>query len=103
MKTRTFSLLAALIMVAQGLWAQGTAMNVEALYEAVRTSQTVKLGGDFTLNNGRLNIDGTTVTLDLNGHTLTRPMTAADAGKGQAPPRPLHRQWPQGIRKVNVR
>ena len=72
--------LLAFFAFAKGAWAQCTVMTVEALYDAVRTSQTVKLGNDFTLDNGRLNIDGTTVTLDLNGHTLTRSMAAADAG-----------------------
>ena len=80
MKRKSLTILATLFIVAQTAWAQCTAMNVGALYEAVRTSQTVKLGNDFTLDNGRLDIDGTTVTLDLNGHTLTRPMAAADAG-----------------------
>ena len=80
MKKKAFSILATLLFVAQSIWAQCTALNVGALYEAVRTSQTVILGNDFTLDNGRLDIDGTTVTLDLNGHTLTRPMAAADDG-----------------------
>ena len=80
MKTKTLSILATLLIVAQTAWAQCHPLNVGALYEAVRTSQTVILDHDFTLSDGRLDIDGTTVTLDLNGHTLTRPMTAADAG-----------------------
>ena len=80
MKRKSIAILATLLIVAQAAWAQCTAMNVGALYDAVRTNQTVILNGDFTLDNGRLDIDGTTVTLDLNGHTLTRPMAAADAG-----------------------
>ena len=80
MKKKTFTIFATLLFVAQAAWAQCTAKDVGALYDAVRTSQTVILNGDFTLDNGRLDIDGTTVTLDLNGHTLTRPMADADAG-----------------------
>jgi len=84
MKRKSLTILATLLIVAQTAWAQCTAMNVGALYEAVRTSQTVKLGNDFTLDNGRLDINGTTVTLDLNGHTLTRPSPTA-ALKEQSP------------------
>ena len=65
MKRKSLTILATLLIVAQTAWAQCTAMNVGALYEAVRTSQTVKLGNDFTLDNGRLDIDGTTVTLQF--------------------------------------
>lgn len=69
------------IIALQGAWAQGTAMTEDALRSLVNTDQQrVKLGTNITLTNGRLDIDGTTVTLDLNGHTLTRPMAAADAG-----------------------
>jgi predicted outer membrane repeat protein len=74
-------LLAMMAGAAQSAWAQASVTTADALYNAVLTSQTVTLGQDITLRtDGRLHIDGTTVTLDLNGHTLTRPMTAADAG-----------------------
>lgn len=76
MKKVTLSILATLLMVAQGLWAQ--VRTEDALKTAVKTSQTVILYDDITLTNGRLDIKGTTVTLDLNGHTLKRQMTAAD-------------------------
>ncbi len=75
MNNKTFSLLAALLIVAQGLWAQTTVMTESTL----RSGTNIKLGTDITLSSGRLDISGT-VTLDLNGHTLTRQMTAADAG-----------------------
>lgn len=80
MNKATFTILATLLFVTQTAWAQCHPLNVGALYEAVRTNQTVILDKDFTLDNGRLDIDGTTVTLDLNGHTLTRPMTTAHEG-----------------------
>ncbi len=75
-------LLALMAGAAQGAWAQITVMTEVALYETIRVSQsqTVKLGYDYTLSKGRLDFDNVTITLDLNGHTLTRPMTAADAG-----------------------
>ena len=83
MKKATLAILAALLTVAQGLWAQ-TIVETEAdLLNAVQNSQTVKLGKDITTasQGGRLDINnGVTVTLDLNGHTLKRQMTAADDG-----------------------
>ncbi len=81
-KTRLFGTLLALMAGAsQGAWAQANVTTADALYDAVTKNQTVTLGQDITLRtDGRLHIDGKTVTLDLNGHTLTRPMTAADAG-----------------------
>ena len=81
MMKKLFGILATLLMAAQCIWAQGTAMNEGALRTLVKDVQSwVKLGTDITLTNGRLDIDGKTITLDLNGHTLKRPMTAADAG-----------------------
>ncbi len=72
-------LLALLCAHAQGAMAQGTAMTEDALRSLVKMdNHRVKLGTDITLTNGRLDIDGLTISLDLNGHTLTRPMTAAD-------------------------
>ncbi len=82
MKRKSLTILATLFIVAQAAWAQGTAMNEEALRTLVNESSTVKLGGDFTLTAGRLVIDGRTVTLDLNGHTLRRALGDA-AGDGQ--------------------
>ena len=82
MKRKSIAILATLLIVAQAAWAQGTAMNEEALRTLVNESSTVKLGGDFTLTAGRLVIDGRTVTLDLNGHTLRRALGDA-AGDGQ--------------------
>ena len=86
MKKRKFTILAALLIVVQAAWAQVTVTTAANLLEAVKTSQTVKLGADITTpsEGGRLDINnGITVTLDLNGHTLTRNMTAVHPG-GQA-------------------
>ena len=79
MAKRIFLSLATLLIVAQTLWADITVTTESDLRTAVQTNQTVKLGGNINLN-GRLDIDGKTVTLNLNGHTLTRQMAAADAG-----------------------
>ena len=82
MKRKSITILATLFIVAQAAWAQTTVTTEADLRTAVQSSQTVTLGADITTasEGGRLDIDGTTVTLDLNGHTLTRPMAAADAG-----------------------
>ena len=72
-------LLAMMAGAAQGAWADSTVTTEADLRTAVQSNQAVTLGDDITLNSGRLDISGT-VTLDLNGHTLTRPMTAADDG-----------------------
>ena len=58
--------------------ADATVSTEEALRTAVESSQTVTLGADITLGSGRLVIDGQTVTLNLNGHTLKRVIEAAD-------------------------
>ena len=83
MKKAKLSLLATLLFVAQATWADETVTTADQLLLAVQTSQTVKLGSDITTpsDGGRLDINnGVTVTLDLNGHTLKRLMTAADPG-----------------------
>ena len=67
----------------QTAWAQITVTTASELLESVKTSQAVKLGTDITTasEGGRLDINnGIDVTLDLNGHTLTRQMTSAGDG-----------------------
>ncbi len=72
-------LLAMMAGAAQGAWADSTVTTEADLRTAVQSSQTVTLGDDITLNSSRLEINnGTTVTLNLNGHTLKRQMTAVD-------------------------
>ena len=85
-KRKSLVFLAALLITAQTAWAQVTVTTVDGLLEAVKTSQTITLGADITTlsSGGRLDINnGITVTLDLNGHTLKREMTAVHPG-GQA-------------------
>jgi len=59
--------------------ADATVTTESDLRTAVQTSQTVTLDENITLSSGRLVISGTTVTLNLNGHTLSRSLQAADA------------------------
>ena len=56
MRMKTFGILATLLIAAQSLWAETTATTESELYEAVKSSKTVTLGGDITLNSGRLDI-----------------------------------------------
>lgn len=77
MKKKTFTIFATLLIVAQTAWAQTTVTTEADLRTAVQSNQTVTLGGNIDLNN-RLNISNT-VTLNLNGYTLRRSITAADA------------------------
>lgn len=70
-------MLALLCAVAQGVWAQTfTIVNSEEeLYAAIEwPAQEIRLGADIQLSN-YLNINGVTVTIDLNGHKLSRNLS----------------------------
>ncbi len=72
-------LLVLLCVVVQGAWAQTKVANEDELRAAVQTNNAeIQLTADIALSN-YLGIDnGITVTLDLNGHTLSRSLSAAD-------------------------
>ena len=72
-------MLAAIVSGAANVWADVTVNMESDLRTAVQSSQTVTLGADIALSSGRLVIDNKTVTLNLNGHTLSRSLQAADA------------------------
>lgn len=83
MNKATFNILATLLFVTQGAWADVTVTTADQLLNAVQNDQTVTLGADITTpsEGGRLDINsGIVVTLNLNGHKLTRQMAAAHAG-----------------------
>lgn len=89
MKKSILIIITLLCAVAQGAWAQTwTDVNTkEALNEAISDDEPlIRLTGDIQLSeylsigynkNQNLSIDQS-VTLDLNGHTLSRNLTAAD-------------------------
>ncbi|MBR5035907.1 MAG: hypothetical protein IKX69_01825, partial [Prevotella sp.] len=88
MKKSILIILALLCAVAQGAWAQTwTEVDTkEALNEAIDDGAIIRLTGDIVLSE-YLSIGYDTnqnvsivqnVTLDLNGHTLSRSLTAAD-------------------------
>lgn len=79
MKKQVFCILATLLLMVQGAWAQATVSTKADLRTAVQSNQTVTLSGNIELID-RLDINGNTVALDLNGHTLKRLMEAAGDG-----------------------
>ena len=80
MKSIKYLLLMVLLCaVAQGAWAQTKVANERELRAAVQINNVeIQLTQDIALSD-YLDIDnGLTVTLDLNGHTLSRSLYAAD-------------------------
>ena len=76
------STLTLMLMAVQGAWADVKVWKESDLREAVKTSQTVTLIDDIWIHD-RLDIDGKTVTLDLNGYKLQRYEMAAADDDGQ--------------------
>ncbi|MBQ9170405.1 MAG: hypothetical protein IJ148_06235 [Bacteroidaceae bacterium] len=82
MKKKSFLLTMALLCTtAQGAWSQSEVGTEAELTTTVASGGSVRLTADITLSS-RLEIaSGTTVSLDLNGHTLQRSLEeAADDG-----------------------
>ncbi len=80
MMKKTFSILATLLFVAQGVWGQLPQVTVytEAeLFEAVEESREITLGADIQLSSC-LKFIRNSYILNLNGHTLSRNMAAPD-------------------------
>jgi hypothetical protein len=69
------------VLTTTGAWAQTTtSVSTETeLKNAITNGANIQLTENIQLSN-YLDIDGKTVTLNLNGHTLKRQMAAADAG-----------------------
>lgn len=80
MMKKTFSILATLLFVAQGVWGQLPQVTVytEAeLFEAVKESREITLGADIQLSSC-LKFISNSYILNLDGHTLSRDMAAPD-------------------------
>ena len=72
-------LLVLLCVVVQGAWAQTKVANEDELRAAVQTNNAeIQLTQDIALSDYPDIDNGLTVTLDLNGHTLSRSLYAAD-------------------------
>ena len=81
MKKTLFLILALLLAVVQGAWAQTEVGTEQALKEAVSNNQSVKMTADIALGSRLVIESGKNVTLDLNGHQLSRSLGgAADDG-----------------------
>lgn len=87
MKTIRFLILALLCAVAQGAWAQSptTVTTDSELRAAIQTDgANITVMANIDLSNSTLSIaSGTTVTIDLGGHTLDRKLTQRGEGGGQ--------------------
>ena len=69
-KARLFTLLSATIC-ATASWAQTTVSTDQELRDAIADKAIIKLTSGIDLSNSTLSIpEGTTVTIDLGGHTL---------------------------------
>lgn len=82
MRKTFFLTLLLLALIPTGLWAQSTVTTAEGLNEAVGTNNAnIQLGADILLSS-YLNINGKTVTIDLNGHKLYRNITGDPSSGG---------------------
>lgn len=67
-----------LLAIVQGMWAQTEAGTESALRTAVENGGDVKMTANISLGSALKIQNGKTVTLDLNGFTLSRSMSAYD-------------------------
>lgn len=75
MKLKPYLMLALLWAIAQGVWAQTSVKSEQELKDAITDGATnIQLTADILLSNF-LDIDGKTVTIDLNGHKLYRDLS----------------------------
>ena len=78
MKAKLFFIIALLCVVSQGAWAQTEVSTKDALTSAISggNSVSVKLTADIALSEKLAISSGKTVTIDLNGHKLSRSLSA---------------------------
>ena len=76
MKLKAFLMLALLCVVAQGSWAQTSVSDDKTLRDAITDGANIRLATDIQLSKF-LNIEGVTVTIDLNGHRLYRNLSSS--------------------------
>ena len=73
MEKRIVGLLVLLCMMVQGIWAQSVSTK-EELIGAIANGTNIQLTADIQLDS-YLDINDKTVTIDLNGHKLSRSLT----------------------------
>ena len=77
MKQKVIWTLALLCTIAQGVWAQATVKSEQELKDAITNGATIQLTENILLS-AYLDIDGKTVTIDLNGYKLSRNLSDYD-------------------------
>lgn len=78
-----FALIAALIATT-AVWAQTSVSTDSALRSAIANGANITVTADIDLSDSTLSIaSGTTVTINLNGHTLDRRLNSRGEGGGQ--------------------
>ena len=80
MKKTIIMTIALLCMMVQGIWAQNAVITVstaEELTSAITDGANIQLTANIQLSS-YLDVDGKNVTIDLNGHTLSRNLTEHD-------------------------
>ena len=84
MKTNPLFILALLCTLVQGAWAQTCVSTDDELRAAITNDgANITVTADINLSNSTLSIpEGTTVTIDLGGHTLDRGLTSRDYDHG---------------------
>ena len=84
MRKQLFLLFSLLCMIVQGIWAQTPVASDSELRSAITNGANITVTADIDLSNSTLSIaEGTTVTIDLGGHTLDRKLTQRGEGGGQ--------------------
>ena len=74
-RNKLFLILLTLIAFAQTAWAQTYVSNETDLRNAITNGANITLTANIELTNGTLEIGSDTVTIDLNGHKLSRSLT----------------------------
>ncbi len=69
-------MLSLLCMVAQGVWTQISVSTETQLNDAIANDANIQLAENILLDD-YLNIEGVTVTIDLNGHRLCRNLSSS--------------------------
>ena len=80
MKKTIIMTIALLCMMVQGIWARNAVITVstaEELTSAITDGANIQLTANIQLSS-YLDVDGKNVTIDLNGHTLSRNLTEHD-------------------------
>ena len=75
-RNKLFLILLTLIAFAQTAWAQTYVSNETDLRNAITNGANITLTANIELTNGTLEIGSDTVTIDLNGHKLSRSLSA---------------------------